>query len=189
MHHAAPLALALAFYLTQFVPTPAQDWKPKGGVCKLCTEGAIAPSTSPSPSLPLDPLLEASSFRGLKLEMPRWQIAKVLDELGFTLRGLTPADAVMEICKEGASVGYVHFGANDQVRKFEFSPQFFTPSDSILRHFADDMFQRYQIQPDQADDDLCFPGLTCFQGTSPTGERFLIAKITGDVQFQVTSKK
>ena len=192
MHRAAPLFLVLIVCGSPFLPVApatAQDWKPGGRICDVCAWGPPAPSTPASASSPLEPLLNASSFRGLKLELSRWEVAKVLGELGLTLRGATTVAEIMEICSGSAAVGRVHFTALDRVMKFEFSPQLFNPPDSNIRHFADDVFQRYQVHSDNGDDDVCFPGLTCFQGTSPTGERFLILKIAGDVQFQVFLEK
>lgn len=127
----------------------------------------------------------ASSFRGLRLGNTRAEAEAAVLAAGFGLRGVVEDDPNMDICKGSTTVGTVRFDTGGRVKKLELRPEYFSAGGSGLREFADRLFQHYNVASPVAKDDVCFPGLTCFRGHSPAGERFMLLSITRDVQLHV----
>ena len=129
----------------------------------------------------------ASSFRGLRLGISRRQAESALNTAGFSLRGMAPDDPNMDICDGADSVGSIRFDAAWRVKKLELRPGYFAAGDADLREFADEVFAHYKVAAPKLEDDICFPGLTCFKGLTAAGERFFLFSITHDVQLHVVS--
>lgn len=156
--------------------------------CKL--EANVSPATL-SGSTPIfgtssaHSALPASSFRGLRLGLTRAEAEAAVLATGFGFRGVAEDDPNMDICKGSTTVGTVRFDAGGHVRKLELRPEYFSAGGSALREFADRVFRHYNVASPGAKDDICFPGLTCFRGHTPAGERFMLLGITSDVQLHV----
>jgi hypothetical protein len=127
----------------------------------------------------------ASSFRGLRLGLTRKEAEAAVLMAGFTLRGVVEDDPNMDICDGTTAVGTVRFDDTKRVRKLELKPEYFSAGGSGLREFADRLFRHYRVAALKANDDICFPGLTCFRGHTPAGERLMLLNITRDVLLHV----
>lgn len=127
-----------------------------------------------------------SSFRGLRLGLSRGEAQLALLRLKFT-NAYPPSDRAIDFCAGQTVVGTIRFDENSRVMKLELRPAYFAVNKLVLREFADELFQHYEVRPLRVDDDNCFADITCFRGTTTT-EEFLILRIATDVLVHVVGR-
>lgn len=130
-----------------------------------------------------------SVFRGISLasrpEHVRWHA----QSLGFdtlTVHFVGDYDvAAIVICANHKEEGRADFDRAGRMLRLSLMQRFFSESPIFVRKFADDLFEFYEVETRKVDDDVCFQDVTCFQGISRFGERFLILRIGADVELYV----
>ena len=118
-----------------------------------------------------------SSFRGLSLGLTLAETKIAVADLSYSSGSILRSDQAMDICNGTMSVGTVRFDENNRVTKLELRAEYFAVQTVVLHEFADEVFN--------VNDDICSQDVICFTGVSAASERFIVAKIAGDVRLHV----
>ncbi len=130
-----------------------------------------------------------SSFRGIGLDDGPDQMRAHAQSLGFdtftTYYVGETVTATVNICKHGEEFGSAYFDRQGMMQRLSFKDRYFSDPPPFVRKFADELFERYGVEPARVRDDVCFQDVTCFRGTSKRGEQFLILRIGTEAELFV----
>jgi hypothetical protein len=135
-----------------------------------------------------------SSFRGISLASKSGDVAANSLKLGMTIYMTTFVNAAhavsaIDICRGNDMVGRIDFDAQGQTLRMTLHAGYFYERAITVREFAEAVFKRYSVEPEETADDACFQDVTCFRGRTGFREQFLILKIGGEVQLYVRRLK
>jgi hypothetical protein len=131
-----------------------------------------------------------SDFRGISLASTPQDVKRVAKDLRLDADiifyvGSASLVSGINIFRDCEQVGTVSFDRSGQILRLSLKDGFFCAEPIFVRHFVEQIFERYNVKPVTEKDDVCFQDVTCFKGVSKFGEDFLIIRIGTTAELYV----
>jgi hypothetical protein len=161
--------------------------------CTAVTQGAFTSSSCSYDAGSIrmtTPTADWSDFRGISLGSTPEDVKRVAKALGLEADillyvGSTSLISGINIFRDCEQVATVSFDRHGRILRLSLKDGFFCPNPIFVRHFVEQVFERYEVKPVTEKDDVCFQDVTCFKGVSKFGEDFLIMRIGTTAELYV----